>query len=160
MANLTASVTLPHKGDLRPWSYGMVGYTDYAGGSTVYTIYKGSPVCMDVSDVDGYAQPFLSGITAAGDDVFLGVALEEKSVTSADTAQGDKEIAVARGGVWGFPKASLSVTDIGAPIYADDSQVVTSTDTSNLWIGTLVDVDDTYAWVDISHATGRVNSAT
>lgn len=160
MANLTASVTLPHKGDLRPWSYGMVGYTDYAGGTTAYTIYKGSPVCMDVSDIDGYAQPFLSGITAAGDDVFLGVALEEKAVTSADLAQGSVEIAVARAGVWGFPKASLSVTDIGAPIYADDSQVVTSTSSNNLWIGTLVDVDGTYAWVDISHAAGRANSAT
>jgi len=160
MANLSASVTLPHKGDLRPWSYGMVGYTDYQAGSTVYTIYKGSPVFIDESDVDGYAQPFLSSLTATGTDVFLGVALEEKAVTSSDTAQGDVEIAVARAGVWGFPKASLTVTDIGAAIYADDSKVVTSTSTNNLWIGFLVDVDDTYAWIDISGATSRVNSAT
>ena len=161
MANMTASTTRPWKGITQGLQrYGMVGYTDIQSAAAEYTIYKGAVVCIDVSDVDGYAQPFQSGITAAGDDVFLGVAAEERSVTSSDTSQGDVNILVWTKGKVGFAVASLTVTDIGAPIYADDDQVVTTTSTNNLWIGTLSSVDATYAWVNIEHASGRVNSAT
>jgi hypothetical protein len=87
MSDLTVSVSRPCKGEKAPWQYGCVGYTDYQSGSTAYTIYKGGPVMIDDSDVDGYAQPFTSSITCEAADVFLGIALEEASVTSAETAQ-------------------------------------------------------------------------
>lgn len=160
MTNLSADVMRPYKGDVEYQQYGLVGYTDYQSGTTAYTVYKGSPVCIDVDDIDGYAQPFLSGITAAGGDVFLGIAEEQVSVTASDTAQGDKKIKVAISGIWGFPAGSITVTDIGAPAYADDSAVVTTTSANNLWIGTIVNVDATYVWVNIAHAAGRANSAT
>jgi len=160
MANMTASISRRYKGDTQPLRYGCVGYTDYQSGSTEYTIYKGAIVMMDVSDVDGYAQPRLSAITAASGDVFLGVALEEVDITSLDTAQGDKDILVARGGVWAFAVGSLAVTDIGAPAYCSDDQTITTTSTNNLWVGTIVAVDSTYVWVDIGHASGRTNTAT
>jgi len=161
MANMTVSTTRPHKGDISPQEYGMVGYTNLGGGSETQTIYKGACVCMDVTDVDGYAQPYQSGITAASDDVFLGVALEEKSTVAANTSDGAVKILVAQSGIWAFPVNSLSVTDIGAPIYAaDDGNVVQSSSSNVLWIGYLVNVDATYAWVNIAPAAGRACSAT
>jgi len=155
MANMTVSTSRPHKGVSKYWNYGLVGYTDYQSGSTAYTVYKGAIVMMDVSDVDGYAQPLQSGITVASGDVFLGVALEEVSVASSDTSQADKDVLLARDGVWGFAKGSLAVTDIGDVAYASDDCTITTTDTNNLWVGQIVDVDDTYVWVDISLAAGR-----
>ena len=160
MANMTADISRPYKGDALPIQYGMVGYTDRGAGSSAYTAYKGAIMIMDVDDIDGYVQPHQSGITSASGDVFAGVAMEKKSVTSSDTAQDDVKIAVATGGVWAFAVASITVTDIGAPAYASDDQVVTTTSTDNQWIGTIVDVDGTYVWVNIGHAAGRANSAT
>lgn len=160
MANMTTSVSRRYKGDANPLRYGLVGYTDYQAAAAEYTVYKGAIVMMDVSDVDGYAQPRVSAITAASGDVFLGVALEEVEVTSDDTDQADKDVLVARGGVWAFAVGSLAVTDIGAPAYCSDDQTITTTSTNNLWVGTIVAVDATYVWVDIEHAAGRTNTAT
>jgi predicted RecA/RadA family phage recombinase len=161
MTSLTADAMRPHKGrDLNPWQYDCVGYTDMQGGSVAYTIYKGEPVYIDVSDVDGYAQPWRKTASAAGGDVFLGIAIEQVSVAAANTAQGDKQITVARSGVWAFPVASCTVTDIGGAAYMSDSNVVTVTSTNNLWVGYIVDADAVYVWVDISKAAGRVCAAT
>lgn len=160
MANMTANVTRPRKGDVFLQKYGLVGYTDYQAGTLAYTAYKGAIMMMDVSDKDGYAQPMLSSITAASGDVFLGIAEEKVSVGASDAADGSKEILVNQNGLIGFPKGSLAVTDIGAPIYATDDQTIQTSSSNALWIGTLKNVDDTYAWVDISHAAGRTNTAT
>ncbi|MEA1998250.1 MAG: hypothetical protein U9N61_02840 [Euryarchaeota archaeon] len=116
----------------------------------------------DVSDTDGYfrAMP-ASGTTAAtSSDIFGGVALEKQAVSSSNTSDGSKEVTVAVNGVWGFPVASLAITDMGAPAYASDDATITTTSTSNLWVGTIVERDSTYIWVDISQAAGQLNSAT
>ena len=155
MANMTASTTRPHKGDTNPWCYGLVNYTDYQSAAKEYYSYKGAIMMIDTSDVDGYAQPLQSGITVASSDVFLGIALEEVQIKSADTTDGDKEIEVARTGVWGFAKGSLDKTDIGDLAYASDDCTITTTTTNNLWVGQIVDVDDDYVWVDIALAAGR-----
>lgn len=160
MANLSANITRPVKGDPLHQRYPAVGYTNYQSGSTAFTIYKGAILMMDVSDVDGYVQPMLSTITAASGDIFVGIAEEKVSVTSADTADGAKDVLTMTAGLVGFPKGSLAVTDTGAPIYATDDQTITTTSTNALWIGTLIRVDDTYAWVNIGHAAGRTNTAT
>ena len=140
----------------------LAGYTNFGSGSTAHTVYKGSVVVCDVSDTDGYfrACPLSSSVNLASGDVFGGIAVERQDVTSSDTADGSKEVTVIRNGVWGFAKGSLAQTDVGAPIYASDDDTVTTTGSNNLWIGTLVGVDDTYAWVDISRAAGMPNSAT
>jgi len=160
MTNMTQGLTRPTKGAVEHQRYGLVGYTDRGSGSEAYTSYKGAIMIMDVSDIDGYVQPHQSGITSASGDIFVGIAVEEVSVTSSDTSQGDKDILVQTRGLVGFPVGSLAVTDIGAPIYASDDTTITTTSSNNQWIGTLVNVDSTYAWVDISHAAGRTNTAT
>ena len=160
MTDLAADIARPHKGHVEEQSYGLVGYTNYQAGSAGYTVRKGAPMILDVSDVDGYAQPLLSAITPAAGDVFLGLAAEGKVIGSTDTADGAKRILVQRCGLFGFPKGSITVTDIGAPAYMSDSNVVTTTSTDNLWIGTIINVDDSYVWVDIGHAAGRANTAT
>src|SRR5262245_42431052 len=132
MTNLAANITRPQKGDVEHLQYGLVGYTNYQAGSTAYIAYKGAIMMMDVSDVDGYVQPMQSGISAASGDVFAGIAEEKVAITSADTADGSKVIKCAVDGYWGFPKGSLSVTDIGAPIYATDDTTITTTSTNAL----------------------------
>jgi len=139
----------------------MAGYTNFGGGSTTHSIYKGSVVISDVSDTDGYfrAMPLSSSTAAASGDVFGGIALERQDVAATDTADGSVKVTCAQDGVWGFPVGSLAATDLGAAIYASDDQTATTTSANNLWIGYLVEVDSTYAWVDISRATGRTNTA-
>ncbi len=140
----------------------MAGYTNFGGGSTAHTIFKGSMVVCDVSDTDGYvrAVPLTSSVNMAGGDIFVGVATERQDVVAADAADGSVEVSLYINGIWGFAVGSLGVTDIGAAMYASDDQTVTSSSSNTLWIGYLVKVEDSKAWVDISLAVNRPNSAT
>lgn len=157
MANMTASTSRRYKGDPKLWKYGLVGYTDYQGGSAAWTAYKGGIAMLDVSDVDGYAQKRISSVNVAAGDVFLGIFMEEVAVAVADAAQGAKEAVVARGGIWAFAKQSLAVTDIGAEVsVTDDDGTLTTTTANNLRIGRVVYVDDTYAWIEIDSYTAKV----
>lgn len=160
MTNLTANVTRPTKGKVDHQRYGLVGYTDYQGGNTAYTTYKGEPMMLDVSDVDGYAQPFKAVAAAVNTDVFLGFAVEQVAITSANTANGAKDILVQTDGLVGVPLGSLTVTDIGAKIYASDSNTFTTTATNALWVGTLANVDANYAWIDLRLSAGQVSATT
>jgi hypothetical protein len=126
----------------------LAGYTNRGSGSTAFTTYKGAIVACDVSDTDGYFGPM--DFTGASGDVFGGVALEKQAITSSDTGDGSKEITVARDGIWGFAKGSIAITDIGAIAYASDDDTVTTSSSNAVAIGRIVDVDDTYVWVDIS----------
>lgn len=128
----------------------LAGYTNRGGGNEAFTVYKGALLMCDVTDTDGYFGP--KDVNAANGDIFGGVALEQVAVTSADTADGSKELTVARNGIWGFAKGSIAITDIGATAYASTDNDVTTTDTNAIHIGTIEDVDDTYVWVDISTA--------
>lgn len=165
MAVLTANKNRPLKlpsGGLTTRKLKLAGYTNFGAGTLTHSVYKGSVLVCDVSDTDGYyrACPLSSSVNLASGDIFGGIALERQDVTSSDTADGSVEVTAAVNGVWGFPVASLAITDIGAPIYASDDASVTTTSTNNLWIGHLVDVDGTYAWIDIARAAGMPNSAT
>lgn len=140
----------------------MAGYTNKGSGNEVNTIYKGSVVVVDVSDTDGYcrAVPDTSSVNMASGDVFVGIADEYQTTGTTITADGGKSVSVARDGVWAFAKGSCAQTDIGAPAYASDDNTVTPTSTNALWIGTIVGVDGTYVYVDITRAAGMPNSAT
>lgn len=160
-ANVSRPYRLPSSGiTLRALQ--LAGYTNFHTGSLTHTVYKGSVVVCDVSDTDGYfrACPLSSSVNLAAGDIFGGIAMERVDVTADNTADGSKKVSVAVDGIWAFPIGSLAITDLGAPIYASDDNTVTTTSTNNIWIGTLVDVDATYAWVDIAHAAGKLNSAT
>jgi len=165
MAVLTTNIQRPHKGhDPRhDVELPVAGYTNFAGGSTAHTIFKGSLVVCDVNDTDGYfrACPATGSTALTASDVFGGLALEKVIIDGNILADGRVFVRVARDGIWGFPKNSLAVTDVGAAIYAaDDGATVTTTSTDNLWIGYLVDVGSEYAWVDIGKAAGCLNAAT
>lgn len=160
-ANKQRPVRLP-AGGLTTAEVKLAGYTNFGGGSTAHTVYKGSVVVCDVSDTDGYfrAAPSSGSTASASGDVFGGIAAEKVAVGSTDTADGSKVLTVYRNGVWGFAVGSLAITDIGAPAYASDDDTVTTTDTNNWWIGVIEDVDATYVWVNIAPAFMRTNTAT
>jgi hypothetical protein len=160
MANMTADVSRRYKvtDGLGLMEYGLVGYTDHQAGSSAYTCYKGAVMMIDESDVDGYAQPNQSGYTVDPADIFLGICVEQVSVTASDTAQGDKKVKVATRGDWAFPVGSLTVTDIGALVYASDDGTLSTTVADNVWIGHIVNVDATYAWVRIDLAAGMIST--
>jgi hypothetical protein len=159
-ANKQRPVRIP-PGGLNTAEVKLAGYTNFGAGTLAHTVYKGSIVICDVSDTDGYfrACPLSSSVNAASGDIFGGVAAEKVDVTSADTADGSKKCTVYREGVWGFPKGGCAITDIGAPAYASDDDTITPTSTNNFFVGDIVDVDDTYVWVNIARAFMRPTSA-
>jgi hypothetical protein len=146
-ANKQRPVRLP-PGGLRMERVKLAGYTNYSGGSTGYTTYKGSVMMCDVNDTDGYFAP--KAANAASGDLFGGIAMEQQVVGSGDAADGSVECVVAANGVWGFPIGGLAITDLGAVIYASDDATVTSSSSNAIAIGILEDVDATYAWVNIA----------
>ena len=163
MANMTADVQRPVRlppGGLEMRKVKLAGYTNYAAGNTAFTVYKGAVVYSDVSDTDGYASPKQSGINAVATDVFLGVAAERKPVTSSNLADGSVEMTVFTNGVWAFPKGALAQTDLGATAMAADDGTIVSATQNNVAIGKIVEVDDTYVWVDISDYSFKVSAET
>jgi len=151
MAVLSKDKQRPHQGELAPRHVKLAGYTNFGGGTTAHTVYKGSAVVCDVSDTDGYgrAAPLTSSTNAASGDMLLGVSLEQQAVTSTNTADGSVKCLVATKGIWGFAVGSLAITDIGAIAYFSDDDTVTTTSTNNFYAGRIVDVDATYVYVDI-----------
>jgi len=144
----------------RPYKPANGGNTDFlavklagitsAGG--VYTIYKGAFVGYDVSLVDGYALRLPATAKATG-DIFAGIAMERVALDSSDTVDGAKTCRVARDGQWGFPKGSITITDIAATVYASDDGTITLTQGTNMPVGRIVEVDDTYVWIEIDDFT-------
>ena len=162
MTVLTKNKNRPYRlahGPLSTMELPLAGYTNFGAGTLAHTVYKGSIVICDVSDTDGYFRAAPAAGSAAG-DIFGGIAIEKAAVGAADLADGSVVVSVARNGVWGFAKGAVVQTDIGAPAYAEDDDVVGVTSTNNYWIGTVVEVDDTYVWVDILRAVGMPNAAT
>jgi hypothetical protein len=165
MAVLTANKQRPVKpahGNLTTAEIPLAGYTNFGAGNTGHTVLKGSLVVSDVSDTDGYfrAVPLTSSVAMAAGDVFGGIAAERQDVGSGDAADGSVTLTVYRNGLWGFAKGSLTQADAGAPAYASDDDTITTTSTSNLWVGYIEEVDATYVWVNIEPAVMRANSAT
>jgi hypothetical protein len=160
MTNLTQDVHRNTKGDTRQINVGLVGYTAYQSGNTAYTCYKGAVMMVDIDDVDGYAQPMQSGITAATGDIFLGFAAEQVSITSADTANDTKRILIDQPDLVKIPIGSLAVTDMGDEIFATDDNTF-GTATSGLAVGTLEYIDDEgSAWLNCRSHYGQVSANT
>ena len=155
--NPLASAGTPHTAVVR-----LAGYTNFGGGTTAHTVYKGSMLVSDVSDTDGYfrAVPLSSSTNLASGDIFGGVAAERQDVTSANTADGSVLCTVFRDGVWPFAVGSVAITDIGAAAYASDDDTITTTSTNNLWVGYIEDIDATYVYVNIAPAYLRANTPT
>lgn len=123
-------------------------------GAVADTLYKGAILAVDVSDADGFAQPYVAALTAATGDFIPGIAMERVTTTAAD-ANGDKEILVATDGVWAFPIGSVTAANLGDAVYADQDDAVTLTAGTELQLGVVAGVDTVEAlvWVDISKHT-------
>ena len=164
MTALTANKTRPVKvppGGLKFRVLPLAGYTNYSTSNVAHTVYKGSVVVCDQSDTDGYFHAPVAVGTTAGNaiDIIGGISMEKVEVTSDDLADGAKEVTLAVNGVWAFALGSLDITDIGAPVYAqDDDSVTDSSANGAYWIGFVVNVDDDYIWVNIAPACGHVNA--
>lgn len=151
MAALTGNVQRPVKppvGGIGTYPVRLAGYTNRGSGNTAYTCFKGAIIACDTSDTDGYFGPL--DFTPASGDIFGGIGEERQDIGSTDTADGAKKLTVIRDGIVGFLKGSLAITDVGADIYATTDNDIQTSSTDALLIGRLVDVDATYAWVDIS----------
>lgn len=163
MADLTASKQRPVRlppGGLEMRRVKLAGYTNYGAGNVAHTVFKGAPVVSDVSDTDGYASSITAALVVLAADLFFGIAAEKQAVTSADAADGSKELTVYTNGVWGFPLNGLAITDLGATIFATDSDLPQAASLQKVAIGKLVDVDATYAWIDISDYTFKPTAET
>lgn len=163
MADLTANKQRPVRippGGLEMRKVKLAGYTNFGNGNTAHTVYKGAVVVCDVSDTDGYARAASAAVNAVATDIFLGIAAERQDVTSGDLADGAVECTVYVNGVWGFPLNGLAVTDLGATVFATDSDLPQMASANKIAIGKLVDVDATYAWVDIHDYTFKVSAET
>lgn len=165
MANLTASRVLPYKipggkSTLHFRALRLAGYTNFGGGTTEFTLFKHSITMCDVSDTDGYFRDIDSGVTITNTDIFGGISMEKQKVTELDTADGSVKASIFVDGIWGFAKGSIAITDIGAVAYATDDTTITTGTSGGLAIGLIVDVDDTYVWVDIADYAGKVSSTT
>lgn len=158
MTALSQDVQRPYRGvtDARITALPLAGYTNFSGGSTAHTVYKGSIVVSDNSDTAGYFRAAFA-VTYTTSDIFGGIAVEHAEVTSSNTADGSVSVACATDGIWAFPVGSIAQTSVGLPVFASDDATVTTTNTNNLRIGYLVGVDSTYAYVDIEKAVGIAN---
>ncbi len=159
MAALSANTNRPYRmppGGLSLGKLKLAGYTNRGGGSVAFKVYKGAVLCCDVTDTDGYFGP--KDMNYAAGDIFGGISMDYASIDSSLTTDGLVSVSVAQNGVWAFALGSLAITDIGAVAYADTDNSVTSASTNNLPIGTIVDVDATYVWVDIEDYAMKAGS--
>lgn len=117
--------------------------------SAAQTIYVGAPMMLDMNVDTVYARVYDSNVTAAADDVFLGIASEAITVATTDT-ETDNEIEIITRGEVGFQSAVFTDADVGKTVYFSDSGTLTATAGSNLAIGTLARVVDGYAYININ----------
>lgn len=101
------------------------------------TIYAGVMVALDAAGnaINATpAAPIMRGVSRAGADNSAGVA-------------GAMTVEVMRGDAFLFAQTGLDRTDIGSDVFVVDNQTVGATGT--LIAGTLIDIDDGGAWVEI-----------
>lgn len=115
--------------------------------SGAQTIYKGTPMIIDQS-VDTLLAHSMESITCVDGDVFIGIAMENKTVAS-----GAAETTEIECWVWptivGFKSAILTHADLGKPVYKSDTDVLTASNGAYPRIGKLHLVQDGYAYVAI-----------
>lgn len=117
--------------------------------STAQHFFRGQPVLIDQSADDQNATPYVDGLTVAPTDVCLGIAAEEKVTASGDPQTTEIEVIVGPT-IVGFPSTVFDNADLGKVVYMSDSAVLSETAADNPQIGTLVKVEDGFAYVLLS----------
>jgi len=117
--------------------------------STAQHFYRGQPVLIDQSVDDQNATPYVDALTVASTDVCLGIAAEEKVTASGDPETTLLEVIVGPT-IVGFPSAVFDNADLGKTVYMSDSAVLSETAADNPQLGTLVKVEDGFAYVQLT----------
>jgi len=117
--------------------------------SAAQTIYIGCPMLLDINVDTVYPRVYQNSVTKATGDVFVGIALEAKTVATTDT-ETDNVIQIAGGDTEiGFLSTVFTDADVGKVVYFSDSGTLTATAGANLLIGNLRRVDGGYAYVQL-----------
>jgi len=96
-------------------------------------IYKGALVGLNAAT--GYARPLVAG------DAFVGLAYRQADNTVAGHTAGGVSVKLHQNIDAVLPLSGVSVTDIGAEVYASDDATLTLTATGNSRIGRIVAVE-------------------
>ena len=121
--------------------------------SAAQTIFKGHPMIIDIGTDTVYLRGFLDATTVVATDIFIGIAVEPKTVLTADT-ETDNEIEIyIQPTVVGFKSAVFTDADVGDPVYMSDSATLSATVGDNPVLGKLQRVLDGYAYVQLISPT-------
>lgn len=111
--------------------------------------YRGGPMIIDQSEDTLYPRAYLDATVVDPSDVFVGIALEEKSIAAGATEDEKIEVAVEPT-IVGFVSSVFDNADLGKTVYMSDSGVLSETAADNPQIGKLFLVKDGYAFVKLS----------
>lgn len=144
MADLTSSATL------RFWNLDLCHIRKWVlDNSAAQSIYRGQPMIIDQSEDTVYLRGFVDATTVAATDIFVGIALENKTVATTDT-ETDNMIEVLQYGLCGFKSTVFTNADVGDTVYMSDSATLSATVGDNPVLGILSHVEDGYAYVMIN----------
>jgi|SaaInl4_150m_RNA_FD_contig_111_180720_length_2687_multi_4_in_0_out_0_2 predicted RecA/RadA family phage recombinase len=121
--------------------------------SAAQTAYIGSPMILDVSEDTVYPRIFDSNVTLASGDVFIGFADEGKVVATTDTETDNVIDIIEYPSIVGLPAGSLTDASVGKPVYMSDSGTLTVTAGSNLKIGKIFRVRESYVFIVLEDRT-------
>lgn len=119
--------------------------------SAAQTIYKGQPMILDLTTDTLHPVGFVDATVVASDDVFVGIAAEDRAVALGDAETIEKSgIDLFVGPtVLGFKSAVFTDADLGKTVYMSDSSTLSTTAADNPQIGKLHRVLDGYAYVEL-----------
>jgi hypothetical protein len=141
MTALAASRTIPISQQTDP--RGFISELPVAASTT---IYAGGFVGIIAT---GYVQPLVAvavGTTLTGGDRFIGIAAEE--VDNSSGSAGDKTCRIWSSGEFYTAVSGLAITDVGAPVFASDDNVVTKVALGNAFVGFVTRFTASgYGWV-------------
>jgi hypothetical protein len=143
MADLTAAAPLRFHNleqcHIRSWTL---------DSSAAQSVYRGQPMIIDQSEDTVNVRGFVDATTVAATDIFVGIALENKTVLigAAETAK----VQLVMHGLVGFKSAVFTDADVGDTVYMSDSATLSATVGDNPQLGVLAYVEDGYAYVMIN----------
>jgi hypothetical protein len=116
--------------------------------SAAQSVYRGQPMIIDQSADTVYVRGWVDATEVAATDIFVGIALEDKSVLIGATE--NTKIELLMHGLVGFKSAVFTDADVGDTVYMSDSATLSATAADNPQIGILAFVEDGYAYVNIN----------
>jgi hypothetical protein len=148
MADLTAAAPLRFRWDNQLFIEKWV-----LDNSVAQTVYRGAPLMLDVSADTVHPRIFVTG-AVANDDVFVGIALENKVVLTTDHEPDNVIELAGPGSVVGFKSTVFTNADVGKSVGFSDTATlvavaIAGAANNRCPIGHLLRVEDGYAYVKL-----------